>query len=191
MLKLGCVWTPNWLLGWLRYTHTYYLFSIMSVLTSKLMIPLAMVIVLTSVLRKYDSWRVKSADPNWSNLIPYIIQRYFSQPVLSYLSPMTSYAYYTTISSQIVSNVPTKLLRNLKNVRLTFDKIQKLHCGEICNTSIPAKAVNPKVSQLMSTLLGAFHLDVYEVCHSVTSCSRSCYYTPYGSYGNPLSYEVW
>ena len=38
---------------------------------------------------------------------------------------------------------------------------------------------------------GALHLDVYEVCHSVTSWSRSCYYTPYGSYGNPLSYEVW
>ena len=34
-------------------------------------------------------------------------------------------------------------------------------------------------------------LDSYKVCHSATSCSRSCYYTSYGSYINPLSYEVW
>ena len=34
-------------------------------------------------------------------------------------------------------------------------------------------------------------LEVYKVSHSLTSCSRSCYYTSYGSYTNPLSYEVW
>ena len=38
---------------------------------------------------------------------------------------------------------------------------------------------------------GDRHLEVYKACHSVTSCSRSYYYTSYGSYGNPLSYEVW
>ena len=38
---------------------------------------------------------------------------------------------------------------------------------------------------------GERNLEVYKVCHSATSCSRSCYYTAYGSYGNPLSNEVW
>ena len=38
---------------------------------------------------------------------------------------------------------------------------------------------------------GARKLESYKVCHYATSCSRSCYYTSYGSYGNPLSYEVW
>ena len=38
---------------------------------------------------------------------------------------------------------------------------------------------------------GESHLEVYKLCHSVNSCSISCYYTSYGSYTNPLSYEVW
>ena len=40
-------------------------------------------------------------------------------------------------------------------------------------------------------LRGLLNLDIYKVCHSAISCSRSCYYTSYGCYGNPLSYEVW
>ena len=38
---------------------------------------------------------------------------------------------------------------------------------------------------------GERQLDIYKVCHYVTSCSRSCYYTSYGSYINHLSYEIW
>ena len=49
---------------------------------------------------------------------------------------------------------------------------------------------NPKNLQT-SYVRGLVNLDVYEVCHSVTSWSRSCYYTSYERGLLKLPYEVW